>query len=229
MKEDFFKFPPTPHIALLGDIKVRDDKVLSQSEQNDFLQHELVIEEKVDGANMGISFDAEGNICTQNRGAYLHLPGMGQWKKLTDWLTPRTNALFEHLVDRYILFGEWCYAQHSVYYNRLPDWFLGFDIYDKKTARFFSCIHRDQFFRTIGISQVPIIDRGNFTFARLVKMISQSQLGDQLSEGLYLRYDQGNWLSKRAKLVQPAFFQSIEQHWSHMKIKPNRINIESDV
>ena len=39
--------------------------------------------------------------------------------------------LFEILSEKFILFGEWCYAQHSIFYDRLPDWFLGFDIYDK--------------------------------------------------------------------------------------------------
>ena len=154
MKDDFFKFPSTPHLALLGSVEIRDDKVMSTTERDDFLRHELVVEEKVDGANLGISVDAEGNIRAQNRGAYLHLPGSGQWKKLGEWLESRTNALFDQLTDRYILFGEWCYAQHSVAYDRLPDWFLGFDIYDKGTAQFFSCARRDEIFRVLGVSQV---------------------------------------------------------------------------
>jgi hypothetical protein len=32
---------------------------------------------------------------------------------------------------RHILFGEWCRAQHSVFYSRLPDYFLAFDIWDR--------------------------------------------------------------------------------------------------
>ncbi len=46
MKDDFFKFPSTPHLWLLGDIKVRDDKIMSDVERKDFLQHEIVVEEK---------------------------------------------------------------------------------------------------------------------------------------------------------------------------------------
>jgi ATP-dependent RNA circularization protein (DNA/RNA ligase family) len=227
VKDDFFKFPSTPHLTLLGDLKVRGDKVMTESERNDFLLHELVVEEKVDGANLGISFDAEGNICTQNRGAYLHLPSTGQWKKLVEWLTPRTDALFEQLTDRYILFGEWCYAQHSVVYERLPDWFLGFDIYDKNTARFFSCVYRDKIFRAIGISQVPEVDRGRFTLAELGEHLSQSKLTDNAAEGLYLRFDQGDWLVQRAKLVRPAFIQSVAKHWSRSGIKPNNLALEA--
>ena len=227
MKDDFLKFPSTPHLATLGDVDIRGDKVMSEAERNAFLKHELVVEEKVDGANLGISFDSEGNIRAQNRGAYLHLPSTGQWKKLAEWLAPRTDALFEQLTDRYILFGEWCYAQHSVVYHRLPDWFLGFDIYDKSTDLFFSCTRRDEIFRTISISQVPRVDHGHFTLSELSELLSQSQITDKPAEGLYLRSDQGDWLVQRAKLVRPAFIQSVKQHWSSSGIKANRLEMET--
>jgi hypothetical protein len=227
VKDDFFKFPSTPHLALLGSVEVRGDKVMSESEREDLLRHELVVEEKIDGANLGISVDAEGNIRTQNRGAYLHLPGSGQWKKLGEWLALRTNALFDQLADRYILFGEWCYAQHSVAYDRLPDWFLGFDIYDKATGQFFSCARRDEIFRVLGVSQVPRVDRGRFTLAQLSKLLAQSQLCDGPAEGLYLRFDQGDWLVHRAKLVRPTFIQSVEHHWSRPSVRANRLNTEN--
>ena len=167
MKVDFFKFPSTPHLTLLGNVDIRGDKVMSESERDEFLQHELIVEEKVDGANLGFSIDSEGNIRAHNRGAYLHLPGSGQWKKLEEWLSPRTDVLFENLRDRHILFGEWCYARHSFFYDRLPDWFLGFDIYDKQSGRFLSSERRDVFFKKICIVQVPMIARGYFNLMEL--------------------------------------------------------------
>lgn len=227
MKEQFFKFPSTPHLALLPGVEVRGDKVMSGSERKDFLRHELVVEEKVDGANLGVSFDAEGNIRAQSRGAYLHLPSRGQWKKLAEWINQRSDALFEQLIDRYILFGDWCYAQHSVVYDRLPDWFLGFDIYDKTTARFLSSTRRDEIFRLIGLFHVPRIGSGHFTLVQLSELLSLSQLSDEAAEGLYLRFDQGGWLVQRAKLVRPAFIQSVEQHWSRSSIKANRLEMET--
>ncbi|MDR1873927.1 MAG: RNA ligase family protein [Synergistaceae bacterium] len=223
MNTHFFKFPSTPHLATLPGVDVRGDKVLSLQERDEFLQHELVIEEKVDGANLGISFDAEGNVHAQNRGAYLHLPGAGQWKPLEQWLTRRIDSLFEHLSDRIILFGEWCYAQHSVFYDRLPDWFLGFDLYDKQMDRFFSSERRDDLFRKMCINQVPIIARGCFTYMELEEMLAESRLTAQPAEGLYFRFDQGDWLVLRAKLVRAEFIQSLEQHWSRSIIKPNRL------
>ena len=228
MKEDFFKFPTTPHLAILGNLNIRDDKVLSETERDSFLRHELTIEEKVDGANLGISFDANAELRAQNRGTYLHLPGTGQWKKLEAWLAPRVELFFEHLSDRYILFGEWCYAQHSVFYDRLPDWFLGFDLYDKQNEHFLSAHRRDLLFQKLSIAQVPPIAQGCFTVLELSKLLAHSKLSDQPAEGLYLRFDQGDWLAQRAKLVQPAFIQSVAQHWSHSAIRPNRLRTEDD-
>ncbi len=226
MKEYFFKFPSTPHLATLAGIDIRADKVLSESERDEFLKHGLVVEEKVDGANLGISFDSEGNIRAQNRGAYLHLPGSGQWKKLGDWLTPRTDTLFEHLSDQFILFGEWCYAQHSVFYDRLPDWFLGFDVYDKRFSRFFSSDRRDALLKEMCIAQVPVLACGQFAYPEIQKRLSISKLSDQPAEGIYLRFDLDAWLAQRAKLVRPAFIQAVEQHWSRSAIRPNRLRLE---
>lgn len=210
----------------MAGVDIRGDKVLSESERDEFLQHDIVVEEKVDGANLGISFDSEGNIRAQSRGAYLHLPGSGQWKKLGDWLAPRTDTLFEHLFDHFILFGEWCYAQHSVFYDRLPDWFLGFDVYDKRFGRFLSSKRRGALFREMCVAQVPVLARGYFAYPEVQKFLSTSKLSDQLAEGIYLRFDQDDWLAQRAKLVRPAFIQAMEHHWSRSAIRPNRLRLE---
>lgn len=200
---------------------------MSESERLGFLRHELVVEEKVDGANLGISFDSGGNIRVQNRGAYLHIPGSGQWKRLGVWLFSRTDVLFDNLTDRYTLFGEWCYARHSVFYDQLPDWFLGFDVYDKQTDRFLSSGRRDDLFEKMRIAQVPAIARGHFTLEDLKRFLSQSKFSDQPAEGIYIRVDQGEWLIQRAKLIRPAFIQSVAQHWSRSAIRPNLLSCET--
>lgn len=223
MKEDFFKFPSTPHLATMPGVEIRGDKVLTESERNEFLTHEVTVEEKVDGANLGISFDADGNIRAQNRGAYLYLPGSGQWKKLGEWLALHTDTFFKHLSDRYILFGEWCYARHSIFYDCLPDWFLGFDIYDREAGRFLATARRDWLLAEMHISKVPGLACGQYTYPDIQKLLSQSKLTDQLAEGIYLRIDHGDWLEQRAKLVRSAFIQAVEQHWSHSAIRPNRL------
>ncbi len=226
MNADFFKFPSTPHLATLPGVDVRADKVLSEFERNEFLRLSLVIEEKVDGANLGISFNSEGDVRAQNRGAYLDLPRSGQWKKLDQWLSLRTDSLFDHLSDRFILFGEWCYARHTILYDRLPDWFLGFDLYDKRVGRFLSSACRDAFLGKMGVSQVPVIGRGVFTYPEIKRLLSQSKLASLPVEGVYLRADEGDWLAGRAKLVRSMFVQSMEQHWSRLDVEPNRLSLK---
>ncbi len=229
MTNDFHKFPRTPHLAVLADNVVRDDKVMSELEREMFLRHELVVEEKVDGANLGISFDGEAHARCQNRGAYLQYPYTGQWKKLSEWLDLKTDILFEKLTDRYILFGEWCYAQHSIFYDQLPDWFLGFDIFDKESLKFLSYPRRDAVFRDVGISGIPAIKKGHFTLSELKRMLPISRLCDKPAEGIYLRFDQGDWLKQRAKLVRPEFIQSVGEHWTRGGLKANQLKLGTQI
>ncbi|MEA9396605.1 DNA ligase, partial [Lelliottia amnigena] len=78
MNEIIIKFPSTPHfsISLIGD--VRNDKLLEESVQKEIFKNELIIEEKIDGANLGISFNSEADIILQNRGSILRPPYLGQ-------------------------------------------------------------------------------------------------------------------------------------------------------
>lgn len=200
---------------------------MSEEERDRFLENELVVEEKVDGANLGISFGPSGDLRAQNRGAYLHDPYSGQWKKLPEWLNLRAEMLLEKLGDRYILFGEWCYAQHSVFYDRLPDWFLGFDIYDKVIGKFLSVERRNTILRQLGIFAVPMISRGYFSFEEIKQLLSCSRLSDEPAEGAYLRLDKGNWLKMRAKLVRPTYVQAIGEHWSLKVLKRNKLFLQS--
>jgi len=219
----FFKFPSTPHLIVSGKIDVRNDKILSDIDRVTLLQNELVIEEKIDGANLGISFDANGNIMLQNRGSLVIPPYIGQWKKFPEWLSPRLDNLFDVLTDRYILFGEWCYAKHSIEYTKLPDWFVGFDIFDKQTGRFFSCQGRDMMFQELSIAKVPQIAKGVHTLQELMGLMSISRFGDSLAEGVYMRHDKDKWLVQRVKLVNPVFSQIMgEHHWFRNDIQPNR-------
>ena len=227
MNSTFVKFPSTPHLALLESASVRDDKVLGHSEMQDFLAHEVIVEEKIDGANLGVSFDSNGNVLAQNRGSYVPLPSSGQWRLLEDWLKSRDDRMFETLTDRYILFGEWCYATHSVLYDQLPDWFVGFDIYDATAEKFVNFEMRNRLFDQMELQSVPFIARGHFSRAEIKSMLAKSRFGAEPSEGVYLRYDCSDWLEGRAKLVRACFIQSIEKHWSRQPLRLNRLAEEN--
>ena len=78
----YYKFPSTPYIFLDNSIQKKEKNYLTDSELEDFLSKSITIEEKIDGANLGISFDCNGNILLQNRGEFLKEPFYGQWKPL---------------------------------------------------------------------------------------------------------------------------------------------------
>lgn len=217
----FFKFPSTPHLLFASENVSRSDKLLSSEKKEILLSNEVTIEEKIDGANLGISFSKAGDILLQNRGQYLTPPYLGQWERLPTWLAIYQDRLFDVLQEKYILFGEWCYAKHSLYYSALPNWFIGFDIYDIREKKFFSVSRRNEMIGHIGLPIVPLIKHGRFTIDDIPFLLQQSAYGDCPCEGLYFRHDQGGWLNVRAKYVRSSFSQSIEQHWRNTPLQKN--------
>lgn len=220
MTGDFFRFPHTPHVAWLGEGSPRDDKVLSSAEAKALLAAEVVVEEKLDGANLGISVDQDGRLRLQNRGQYLSEPFNGQFKKLATWIIPRANDLNSMLENNLILFGEWCAARHSLRYDRLPDWFLVFDVYDRSAMHFWSTTRRNELASLLNLPVVPELLRGKTTLVALQSrlMAESSRFRDGSLEGLVIRQESSEWLDARAKLVRPDFTQAIGEHWSRRSI-----------
>lgn len=221
----FPRFPHTPHLAWLGEGQPRNDKVLSAEEARELLSHELIIEEKIDGANLGIWLDASGKIHAQNRGTVLDIASAGgQFRPLKRWLDAHSQALAEALSPDLVLFGEWCHAVHSVRYTRLPDWFIAFDIYDLSSNRFWSAARRDVLVNRTGLSLVPMLGAGRYDLPRLRGLLERSRFADAPAEGLYLRQESGGLLTARAKLVRPAFTQAITRHWSKRQLETNSLS-----
>ncbi|MBD5513691.1 MAG: RNA ligase family protein [Lachnospiraceae bacterium] len=225
----FYKFPSTPYIFLDKSIQKKEKNCLTDSEVKAFLNNKVTVEEKIDGANLGISFDHNGNLFLQNRGEFLCEPYSGQWKPLKQWINLHVDELFDILDDKYILYGEWCYACHSVKYDRLPDWFLAFDLYDKQNQRFLSVHKRDMRIKTTTLNIVPSLGYGLWAKEELPNLFSISKVGNSNSEGIYLRLDNSDWLLKRAKMVRPEFRQQIEEHWSRKPLEKNWLIMESEL
>lgn len=202
----------------------REDKVLAPDEVEALLSDELVVEEKVDGANLGFSVDEGGKLRAQNRGKYLDLSDLqGQWKPLRRWLSMRQHDLEQALSPELMLFGEWCYAVHSVRYTHLPDWFLAFDVYDRAKGEFWSVERRNELAVLLGLATVPKLAEGRFTLDELKALLGRSHVTTGPAEGLYVRREQGGVHVQRAKLVRAEFTQAIEEHWSKRQIEPNAL------
>lgn len=228
MGKDFFRFPSTPHLAWLAkDGMPRDDKVLSPAEAQALLSGNVVVEEKLDGANLGLSLSPDSALRVQNRGQYLSDPHTGQFARLPAWLTQHESGLRTVLRPELMLFGEWCAARHSLDYDALPDWFLLFDVYDRSIGRFWSTSRRNALAAEAGLSTVPLVSSGLTTLAALKQLLvdtpSRYRAGLPL-EGVVVRRESGEWCEARAKLVRPDFTQAIDTHWRKRTIDWNRVD-----
>ena len=104
-RDNFVKYPRTPH--LFGSKGTDDDKHMGERESQEFVADEsLIVEEKLDGTNVGIHFDSQGQIVMQCRG-HLITQGMHpQYDLFKQWVLVKRDILEERLQLRYILFGE---------------------------------------------------------------------------------------------------------------------------
>lgn len=225
---DFFRFPTTPHLAWLAqDGMPRDDKVLSPAEAQALLSGDVVVEEKLDGANLGLSLSPNGTVRAQNRGQYLGEPYVGQFARLPAWLAQHESSLLAVLRPELMLFGEWCAARHSLDYDTLPDWFLLFDVYDRSKRRFWNTSRRNALASEAGLFTVPLVSSGRTTLAALKQLVadtpSRYRAGLPL-EGVVVRRESGEWCEARAKLVRPDFAQAIDTHWRKRAIEWNRVD-----
>ena len=225
MTDHFFRFPHTPHIAWLGEGAPRDDKVLAPNEVTSLLSGPVVLEEKLDGANLGFSVGSDGLLRAQNRGQYLVGPHAGQFQRLPEWIALHGSGIGEVLGDTLIAFGEWCAARHSLDYSALPDWWLMFDIYDRREGRFWSTRRRDALAAALSLATVPRIAVGKQTVATMVDGLSRwkSRYRQGSPEGVVVRREDDEWLLARGKLVRAEFSQAIESHWRSRRLEWNRV------
>ena len=155
------KYPRTPHLE--GSRLQPGDEDIEQIPFAEIRGKHLVIEEKVDGANSAVSFNADGELLLQSRGHYLrggyrerHFDLMKQWGHA------RREELYSLLGSKYIMYGEWVYAKHTVFYDALPHYFLEFDILDRDTGVFLDTQTRHEMLKDLPVVSVPVLGRGYY-------------------------------------------------------------------
>jgi atypical dual specificity phosphatase len=213
------KFRRTPHLIRLGSA-TPDDEDCSPVQQNLFLQSVIEIHEKVDGANLGFSINEDGKVIAQNRSHHVCSTYHPQFKLLDKWIAKHTDEIFSILEPEIeILFGEWLYMKHSIHYTKLPDYFMAFDIYNRKTNRYMSRNEMEKRLAGTSIVMVPLIAKKQFKsideIKALVRQPSQFYAGP--IEGLYLRICDPTTTLEYAKIVRSDFICGNDQgkvrHW----------------
>ena len=225
---DFFRFPTTPHLAWLAqDGMPRDDKVLSPAEAQALLSGDVVVEEKLDGANLGLSLSPDGTVLAQNRGQYLGEPYVGQFARLPAWLAQHESSSLAVLRPELMLFGEWCAARHSLDYDTLPTGFCCSMSMTAARGVFWSTSRRNALASEVGLFTVPRILSGRTTLAALKQLVMDTAShyrAEMPLEGVVVRRESADWCEARAKLVRPDFAQAIDTHWRKRAIEWNRVD-----
>jgi hypothetical protein len=155
------KFPRTPHIR--GSRKQHGDHDLESVPWSELHGKHLVVEEKCDGANCGISFSDKGELLLQSRGHYLRGgPREKQFGLLKQWATARQDELFGVLGTQYIMYGEWLWCKHTYFYDALPHYFMEFDVLDTKDNVFLSTEARAQLLKGVAVTPVLVLKQSKF-------------------------------------------------------------------
>ena len=242
------KYPRTPHLE--GSRLQPGDEDLSQIPFSAIRGRYLVVEEKIDGANSAVSFGEDGQLLLQSRGHYLtggyrerHYDLMKQWAMV------HQEAFYRVLGSRYIMYGEWMYAKHTVYYDRLPHYFLEFDIFDRQEGIFLSTQRRHEMLKDLPVISVPVLAEGIFQSKEpLLALLGRSRyISDEKTEslrsislklgldperqlretdssdtmeGLYLKLEENGQVVERLKFVRPSFTQTVDASQTHWLDRP---------
>ena len=216
------KFPRTPHLE--GSRTQPGDEDAPIVAPRDLRGRPLVIEEKVDGANSGISFGDDGSLILQCRGHVLSGgPRERQFDLFKRWANHHRTALWEALGARYVMYGEWLYARHTIPYDNLPHYFLEFDLLDSETGEFLSTERRRKLLHGVPVISVPVLGRG--LYDNFENLLGPSQCAPlQRMEGLYIKWEEDGKVLERYKYVRNSFLQAVEDegiHWMDRPIEPN--------
>ena len=168
---------------------------------------------------------------------------------MKQWAMVHKDAFYEVLGTRYIMYGEWMYAKHTVYYDALPHYFLEFDVLDRENGIFLDTPSRNELLRKLPIVSVPVLGTGVYkTKDEMLKLLGQSNYvtGNQrenlyqsaiklgldperscneteisgLMEGLYIKVEENGRVVNRVKYVRAAFLQCVDFSETHWIDRP---------
>src|SRR3712207_1380368 len=128
-----YKYPRTPHLS--GSRLQPGDEGLPVRPLAELRGRRVVVEEKLDGANSAVSFGEDGRLLLQSRGHFLDGgPRERHFGLLKAWAGSVRGRLWEALGERHVMYGEWLYAKHTIFYDALPHYFFEFDVLDRLTG-----------------------------------------------------------------------------------------------
>ncbi len=240
------KYPRTAHVE--GSRLQPGDEDLEGVPFARLAGRHLVIEEKLDGANAGLRFDATGKLHLQSRGHFLTGgPREKHFALFKQWGARVAHELWPILGPRYALFGEWLYAKHTVFYDELPHYFLEFDALDVEADEFLSTPRRRALLAGAPVVSVPVLHEGDCP-PEMAALIGASRFkgphwrdhlneaartagltwerawqetdSSELMEGLYVKIEEEGRVVERLKYVRAGFLTTVLDSGTHWLKRP---------
>jgi ATP-dependent RNA circularization protein (DNA/RNA ligase family) len=229
---DIPHYSKTNHLAFS-----KEKQILDISDKKNFFHLEgkkVIMEEKVDAQAIGAFFNKE----------LLHILFRGQYycpeknillpKELHNcykYFKNNEELFFDILLEDKIIYGEWMEYTHTVNYNKLPSYFLEYDIYSKEKNYFLSTEKRNQILRPYKeIQSVYVHAELNpfdfIQFKNIININKLSQYGDNLHhEGFYVKVEDDEKVLERFKWIEPKFFNDVvsSKHWRETTLKRNSL------
>lgn len=199
-----------------------DDKIAESV--NSLINVPIIITEKVDGSNT--SLEADGCYARTHSGPPIH--------KSFDGLKSLHSTIKHEITTDTQLFGEWCYALHSIPYNNLPGYFLLFGVryLDLIEPFWASWEEVEMWAEEIGVPTVPILWQGTVSSQKELQELTHdlanqpSNLGFE-REGVVIRIA-SSFLDKDfnfniLKWVRRNHVKT-SKHWKEQEIIRNKLS-----
>lgn len=181
----------------------------------------VVVEEKLDGANVGIIRHSRG-FSLQKRGGIVGTSEHPQFQFFHHWANQMMWEQIMELPIGTILYGEWLRCIHTIYYDQLPDWFVSFDVWDGR--KYLDRQEREVFCQQYGFSIVPLIGYGKYTLDDIEELVPERSAFGDMAEGVVVKKYHSRKGFMKGKWVRPEFWDKMdEKHWSTLPVRLNSL------
>jgi len=204
-------YPRIPHLDKAISNMTHDD---IQLESNIQFPITAWVQEKVDGANMGVSWTSGPVV--RNRSHILkkgyiekETPAKLQFRPAWNWIHDHGKEIRDisnECMSPITIYGEWMIAKHSIEYNRLPDWFIAYDIYSVEDDKFLS---PDVVEELLSKTTIKYIKPYKVTFNNINEIVEYSERPSEyrggIREGIVIKVSSGKFVEKSFKVVNRHF------------------------
>jgi hypothetical protein len=212
-----FHFPWSPGAT-------NDDKIAASTEG--LVGESIVITEKMDGSNT--SLETYGCFARTHSGPPTHAS--------FDGLKALHATIKYKIPDQMQLFGEWCYALHSIAYEELPGYFLLFNARDFsfETPQWASWEYVELWAAELELPTVPVLFQGIVSSEKELKELVESLMNQPsacggIREGVVVRvarsFKDEEFSSCVMKCVRANHVQTSE-HWKDQEIIKNKLKLQ---